>query len=221
MATKKISELTSLVTPANDDVLPIVDTSETDTKKITAQNLQDYILGEVTPTELSYVHGVTSSIQTQIDGKLSEDLKATGSDITAGTEDTKYVTSKAIKDADLNTRLKSKIITATRDASGATGSVAYTGVGFRPSTVECFMVVDGTLYQSKGVCDSSLTNRCHYQSAANVYYEIVNIACYSNQTTWAQRGSITAFGDDGFTIAWTKDGTPVAGTLKLVFICYR
>jgi microcystin-dependent protein len=117
--------------------------------------------------------------------------------------------------------LKSKIITATRDASGATGSVAYTGVGFRPSAVECMMCVDGTLYQSKGVCDSSLTNRCHFQSAANTYYEVVNIVCYSNQASWAQRGSITAFGDDGFTIGWIKDGTPTAGTLKLVFICYR
>jgi hypothetical protein len=64
MATKKISELTSLVTPANDDVLPIVDTSETDTKKITAQNLQTYAQGTL-PTRMTTAEGEIDALQTQ------------------------------------------------------------------------------------------------------------------------------------------------------------
>lgn len=42
MADKKISELVELVTPVTDDELVIVDKSETETKKITAENLRDH-----------------------------------------------------------------------------------------------------------------------------------------------------------------------------------
>ena len=41
MADKKISELTGLTTPASDDELAIVDKSETETKKITVENLRN------------------------------------------------------------------------------------------------------------------------------------------------------------------------------------
>jgi hypothetical protein len=67
METKKISELTSLVTPANDDVLPIVDTSETDTKKITAQNLQTYAQGTL-PTRMTTTEGEIDTLQAQNNG---------------------------------------------------------------------------------------------------------------------------------------------------------
>ncbi len=81
----------------------------------------------VTPTELSYVHGVTSGIQTQINGKQatlvsgtniktvnstsllgSGDIvisgggtKCTGAEINTGTDDTKFATPKAIEDSNL------------------------------------------------------------------------------------------------------------------------
>ena len=42
---------------------------------------------------------LTSEIDTALSGKLSTTSKAVGSDVTTGTEDTKYVTAKAIKDA--------------------------------------------------------------------------------------------------------------------------
>ena len=43
MADLKISQLTSYVTPVNSDVLPIVDTTLTNTKKITIVNFMSYI----------------------------------------------------------------------------------------------------------------------------------------------------------------------------------
>jgi hypothetical protein len=72
MATKKISQLNTITTIADDDTLPIVDADVVETKKVTASNLQDYILGDATPAEINYIHGVTSAIQTQINsfGKL-------------------------------------------------------------------------------------------------------------------------------------------------------
>lgn len=49
--------------------------------------------------ELSYVKGVTSAIQTQINWKQTTMTKAAGSDVDTGTDDAKYVTSKAIEDS--------------------------------------------------------------------------------------------------------------------------
>ncbi len=100
MATnKKISELTELTSPASDDYLAIVDTSAGETKKIKRSNLiatlsdlgitastddlniLDGASSEgLTHTELMYLNGVTSNIQTQLDGKVP-----TTRQITAGT----------------------------------------------------------------------------------------------------------------------------------------
>ena len=120
-----------------------------------------------------------------------------------------------------NARLSSKIITSTRDAGAVTGNVAYTGVGFTPTSVHALAVVDGTLYNCKGFADSTKTGWAVYQSAANVYYVANTLVTYSNQSAWAQNGYIATFDTDGFTMTWTRVGTPTAGTIKLYFICYR
>jgi hypothetical protein len=92
MATKKISALNTITTIADTDTLPIVDASATETKKTTALNLQDYILGDATTTdltklhevtaskdELNYVDNVTSPIQTQFNnlGNVTKYIVAT------------------------------------------------------------------------------------------------------------------------------------------------
>jgi len=143
--------------------------------------------GSVTQTELSYVHGVTSAIQTQLDNK----------------------------------KLYSKIITATRDGTAASGDVSYTGVGFVPTSIHCLMSIDGTLFQSDGFSDSLKSSQCKLQSAANVYYNSAQLVNYSNRSTFDQYGVVKSYDADGFTLTWTKSGTPTAGTLSLIFICYK
>lgn len=90
MADKKITQLTALTTLSNDDLLVVVDdpSGTPVTKKITASNLKaglaptasptftgtvtlptDTSVGDVSSTELGYLNGVTSAIQTQLDGK--------------------------------------------------------------------------------------------------------------------------------------------------------
>ena len=44
---KKISELTAITTIADDDLTPIVDTSETETKKMTALQIKNYAQGDL------------------------------------------------------------------------------------------------------------------------------------------------------------------------------
>jgi len=73
MANKKISALTALTEAAAADVLPIVDDSASETKKITFANLA----GGASKTELGYVHGVTSAIQTQLAAKQPLDTALT------------------------------------------------------------------------------------------------------------------------------------------------
>ena len=92
MADKKITELTALTTAASTDVLVIVDNSGTPTtKKITASNFKnglatlasptftgtvvlpsDTSIGNVSATEIGYVDGVTSAIQTQLNSKAGD-----------------------------------------------------------------------------------------------------------------------------------------------------
>ena len=44
---KKISELTAITTIADNDLTPIVDTSETETKKMTALQIKNYAQGDL------------------------------------------------------------------------------------------------------------------------------------------------------------------------------
>lgn len=66
MANKKISELTALGgTPANDDVVPVVDTSTSTTKKVTVSNLL------ASKADSSHSHAISdvTSLQTSLDAK--------------------------------------------------------------------------------------------------------------------------------------------------------
>ena len=69
MADSKISELNALTEAAAADEIAIVDDSASETKKITFDNLA----GGASKTELGYVSGVTSAIQTQLDTKGTGD----------------------------------------------------------------------------------------------------------------------------------------------------
>lgn len=118
--------------------------------------------------------------------------------------------------------LTSKIITATRDASSASGDVAYTGVGFTPSSIHLLLVMSGTVYGSNGVSDSNKTQQDVYSSAAGVLnISSGNIGTYSNQSAWAQNALVKSYDADGFTLTWSKVGTPTAGVMNLVFLCIK
>lgn len=119
--------------------------------------------------------------------------------------------------------IKTKLLIITRNVKGESGEVSYTGVGFKPSKVSAFMSVDGTLYNSKGFCDMNLTNSCVYQSSANVYRNnSSNLVVCSDFSNWAQNGAISSFDDDGFTINWSKVGTPtIDGAMTIYVLCEK
>ena len=117
--------------------------------------------------------------------------------------------------------LYTKVITATRDASSATSDVSYTGVGFTPTSISCYMVVDGTPYRSESVSDSTKVCGGTYVSASGINYQTALLATYTNYTSWAQNAAIKSYDSDGFTLTWTKINTPTSATMKLLFICHK
>lgn len=122
---------------------------------------------------------------------------------------------------DATTRLSSKIITSTRDMSAATGSVAYTGVGFVPTSMHVIYYISGTLTVGHGFCDSARTG--HSVGTDATAWNSRGGAQFINSftgTTNSQQATVSSYDADGFTLSWTKGGTPT-GTLTLAFICYR
>lgn len=117
-------------------------------------------------------------------------------------------------------RLRSKIISSTRAVDGATADVAYTGVGFKPTSIHARCHADGSGYKSDGFSDSAKTSACSYMNPTTAYHA-GTLCTYSNQAAWAQNAVVKSYDDDGFTLTWTKVGASPAGTLKLDFLCER
>jgi len=174
----------------------------------------DYLLKNPSSSNPGHKH-------TLVDG--ATDLsKATGAEVTTGTEDAKFVTPKAIGDAGVNTRLSSKVITATRDmtAAGAPTDVAYTGVGFTPTSIICLVTIDGTFSLAIGVADSAKAAWTLCNASATAFYLNNYFAYISSVANNAQGARVKSYDADGFTITWWKIGSPT-GTAKLTFLCFR
>ncbi len=153
---------------------------------------------------------------------LSGTAKATGAEVTTGTEDAKFVTPKAIGDAGVNTRLKSKVLNITRDMTAASGAVAYTGVGFQPSAMWVYAVISGSTNQfSMGFCDSALDELFMLQDSAGNIYPLTNkLLKVESSGGNAQECVVNSFDSDGFTLGWTKTNSPT-GTVTVMCLLFR
>jgi len=116
---------------------------------------------------------------------------------------------------------RTKIITATRDLSDAAGDVQYTGVGFVPSSIEV-LATDEDDEDCWGRCDEDKNVACIYNSTAKGevrYDDNYLIYGYPGGSDY-QRASVKSFDSDGFTLTWSKTGSPT-GTMKIIFTCRR
>lgn len=106
----------------------------------------------------------------------------------------------------------------TRDLAAATGTVAYTGVGFKPRKITCYMHLPGTLTSSNGVCAGG-TQMCNYTSSvASSDNTSSNYLIYALQGTGASQSAvIQTLDSDGFTLAYIKTGLPT-GTVNVVYM---
>jgi len=105
----------------------------------------------------------------------------------------------------------------TRDLTLASGAVAITGVGFRPSKVRFKAAVNGTAIFSIG--ESGGVGNCAYYSAyastANAIDTANAIAALTASV--AYQNAVATMNVDGFTLTWTKVGAPT-GTLSIVYV---
>lgn len=114
---------------------------------------------------------------------------------------------------------KFKIVTFTRNLVDADGAVAITGVGFRPSSVIVIGAPAATgSAPTIGMCDASLTQAA-VSTFTTGYIEAKAMLPFGPSGTNYVQGQITSLDADGFTVTWTKQGSPT-GTDTFYALCF-
>lgn len=133
------------------------------------------------------------------------------------------MTATTLKEQAMNsaTRLASKRITSSRDSTAASGNVAYTGVGFTPTSIQVVAAISSGTAMCVGHVDSSKSGYAVSSASSTLWIPYpAFVLLYPNATGDFQLADISTFDADGFTLAWTKSGSPT-GTIALSFLCFR
>lgn len=111
----------------------------------------------------------------------------------------------------------------TRDMTAATGTVAETGVGFTPRAIFFYGVIGGEGAWFCGSTDAT-NNRAMFPSEAiqsSMGSTSSNCITLSDTgSSQSQNATISSFDADGFTVSWTKSGTPT-GTATIKYIAFK
>ena len=109
-----------------------------------------------------------------------------------------------------------------RDISTASGTQAITGLGFTPRSIEFKAAVGATVQASWGSSDGT-THKCissNYNGNAGQFASNdAAIFIYVDASNYYS-GVVSALGADGFTITWTKTGSPT-GTARISYTAHR
>lgn len=110
--------------------------------------------------------------------------------------------------------------TLTRTLSASSGNVAYTGVGFTPTSIEFHAAVDTTNEFCIGYAGAS--SRCMSTDSAGAKLSSSDcIRIIRASAGNEQKAVVASFDADGFTLAWTLVGAPPGNTLVVNFIARR
>jgi hypothetical protein len=135
--------------------------------------------------------------------------KASQAEAEAGTDDAKYTTPLKVAQAitALASGLQVKVASFTRDMTAATGDVAITGVGFTPKAIVFLGTRNGI---SVGFADASAQgySSLYGTSPVGSDYGTSWVIDLDVDGTNAQRGALKSLDADGFTMTWTKAGSP-------------
>lgn len=112
-----------------------------------------------------------------------------------------------------------KILLATRDMTAASGDVAYTGVGFKPTKLTVYAVIQGLVGYSIGNGDSLLTNDC-IQLEGGAFYQNNLLVRMVPTSGNSQDAVLVSYDADGFTLNWAKTLLPT-GVCDIIFVCER
>jgi len=126
--------------------------------------------------------------------------------------------------------VSTKVGSFSRDMTTAAGSQAVTGVGFKPRSVIFYANRSNTSDMSMGF--TSIINAAATNFDQGVVYDrnATSSATYQNSVSYVSvidqgsgnthLGAIASMDSDGFTINWTKTGSPT-GTLDIVYLAIQ
>lgn len=112
----------------------------------------------------------------------------------------------------------------TRALNGASGSVAVTGLGFKPKSIEFTAAVDTGVEYSIGYCtdQSGILNRCLSSDAAGAKLSSADCIRINRPAVGTEQKAVLASMDlDGFTLTWTLVGAPAANTITVNYVASR
>lgn len=115
-----------------------------------------------------------------------------------------------------------KIGSFTIDTSTATGTQAVTGVGFQPQLILFLACQDTTDEVSVGFDDGTNKGSVGFYNGnwyISTSYSISDLEAVG-VTPATYYGVVSALGADGFTVSWTKTGSPT-GTLTVLYLALR
>lgn len=119
-----------------------------------------------------------------------------------------------------NNRLCSTVIESTKNLADATGDTAYTGVGFRPSSIVAIAGVTSSYPMAIGFSDAATTVRSVGQYGANTFFSGAYLLALASSGGNQNVATVKSYDTDGFTLTWTKSGSPT-GTAGIFFLCFR
>lgn len=115
--------------------------------------------------------------------------------------------------------------TITRVLSAASNSVAYTGLGFKPTSIEFTGSVDTVnerFIGFAGLTGSGILNKCLTTDGSGANTTSSNCIKLIRSTASDYVTAVVAsFDSDGFTLTWTKTGSPPANNLLVSYIARR
>ena len=111
----------------------------------------------------------------------------------------------------------------TRDLTLAAGTQAVTGVGFAPKAIFFMASVGGVPGRTSWGISDGTTSRVlfdHHPTYANSF-NLSTVPIYLTEVNGVDSyGALSSFDSDGFTISWTKIGSPT-GTATIFYMAFR
>ena len=159
----------------------------------------------------------TMSIGSDADGDMYYRASSALARLAKGAADTKLFMNAGATAPEWAVGLK--VIMAIRAMDSESGSVNYTGVGFKPSAVLILSSQLGTGIWSIGIQD--IGDAWSLYGYSGNWYNYGNLVYLIEAVGKTQTGNITTWGADGFTITWTREGVPAAGGVRMLFLCFR
>lgn len=114
-----------------------------------------------------------------------------------------------------------KVGTFTRDQT-LTTDLSVTGIGFKPSAIMALIMPatsNDALYNSVGFDDGTTKYALVNKEDKSGYSP--HLWYTGDGATWGLYGYVKSFDSDGFTLGFGKDGTPPAGTFRVMYLAFR